>query len=136
MAAEVAMNNSQEDKSPLLDREQLQMLVEAGAGESVEMLRELLSLFAEESEQKLDELRASKETGDYARMSRAAHALAGSSANVGGRQVWIDAKEIEDLCKAGNGPVAAEKLPRLIETYRETLLQLNRFADQLESGEG
>ena len=88
---------TEESRNPsnsLLDPEQIQMLVESGAQESIEMFLEILSLFEEESEQKFVDLKRARETSDYEAFGRAAHALAGSSANIGRRVVWLPPQEM------------------------------------------
>jgi HPt (histidine-containing phosphotransfer) domain-containing protein len=126
--------SEQHNRSPssLLDPEQLQMLIEAGAAESVELFREILDLFEEESRRKLEELAVSHESGDFETMGRSAHALAGSSANIGGREVWQQAKKIEDLCKEGNGQAASRLLPQLQVTYDRTIEALRAYSDRLD----
>lgn len=125
------MSVQENSNSPsLLDREQLEMLTEAGSPESVELFREILELFEDESRRKLEDLTACMESGDYEGMSRSAHALAGSSANIGGREVWQQAKRIEDLCKTGQGKDARELLPELKATYQSTLNALKAYSAQ------
>jgi HPt (histidine-containing phosphotransfer) domain-containing protein len=126
---------AQNPPEDLLDMEQLQMLMEAGADESVEMFREILSLYEEESRQKLDDLETARTRGDYESFGRAVHALAGSSANIGGRRVWLTAKDLENLCKEGQGPKAAESLDSLKQLHSMTLARLQEYADQFGSKE-
>ncbi|MGC9450814.1 MAG: Hpt domain-containing protein [Oceanipulchritudo sp.] len=119
---------AQNSPDDLLDRQQLQMLMEAGAEESLEMFLEILSLFEEESLQKLQDLEDTRARGDWESYARAAHALAGSSANIGGRKVWLVAKEMENLCRDGQGPKAAESLENLRELHSRTLARLRDYA--------
>ena len=123
-------------QSHLLDPEQIQMLLEAGADESLELFNELIGLFEQESEIKLKEIRVSTNEGDYDSLGRAAHALAGSSANIGGREVWLMAKEVENLCKSGKGSEAKKLVDDLQSTYAETMIQLRYFISQLDSASG
>lgn len=108
------------------------MLIEAGASESLELFREILDLFEEESIRKLEELAACQECGDFDGMGRSAHALAGSSANIGGREVWQQAKEIEDLCKSGQGQDAVRLIPELKATYLLTMDALRAYSARLD----
>jgi len=114
--------------SELLDPEQLQMLLEAGASDSGELFREIFGMFEEESLNKMEEIKAFAAEGKSEELSRSAHAIAGSSANVGGREVWLQAKEIENLCKAGRLEEARGRIPTLEETYHSTLKILREFA--------
>lgn len=115
-------------ESDLLDPEQLQMLLEAGAADSGELFREIFGMFEEESSSKMADLKRFAEQGDAMELSRSAHAIAGSSANIGGREVWQQAKEIENLCKADQLESACRKIPHLVETYNSTLEILRDFA--------
>lgn len=119
-------------QSPLLDQEQLQMLVEAGASESAELLQELLDLFEEESGHKFEELKAHFASGNEDGMIRSSHALAGSSANVGACVVWKKAKVVENLCKEGKIAEAAGLLADLESTYDQTMIALKAFAAGLK----
>ena len=116
----------------LIDTEQIEMLIEAGASESMELVRELLDLYEGESRQKLDDLKAHAATADYEAMGRSAHALAGSSANVGGKLVWKMAKQMENDCKEGRGETAAQAIQTLKATHDKTLIALRAFLDQAE----
>jgi HPt (histidine-containing phosphotransfer) domain-containing protein len=129
------MDNPDSTTGPLLDPEQIKMLLESGADESIELFNEILGLFEEESDTKLREMRTARETGDIDAFGRSAHALAGSSANIGGRAVWLKAKDMENLCKAGNGQQALSMVPDLEELYRETLVQMHLYVDRIQSGD-
>jgi HPt (histidine-containing phosphotransfer) domain-containing protein len=123
------MDNADSTSGPLLDPEQIKMLLESGADESVELFKEILGLFEEESEKKFDEMRLAASSGDFEAFGRSAHAMAGSSANIGGRAVWLKAKDMENLCKAGNGDEAFSMLQVLEDLYRETIVQMHAFVD-------
>jgi len=127
------METPDKPSGSLLDPDQIKMLIEAGASDSLELFNEILALFEEESRSKFKELHAGMEAGNFDSVGRAAHALAGSSANIGGREVWLRARDIENLCKSGNGPEAVELIPALELTFQETMIQLKHFVAQLES---
>lgn len=128
--------NSKKIQSHLLDPVQIQMLLEAGADESLDLFTELIGMYEEESQEKLDEIKKSYREGSFDSLGRAAHALAGSSANIGGREVWLKAKEVENLCKAGNGDEAGLLVEQLQVTYDETIIQMHHFISQLENPSG
>ena len=127
------MDNAESTSGPLLDPEQIKMLLESGADESIELFTEILGLFEEESRAKFQEMREAKESGNYESFSRSVHALSGSSANIGGRAVWLKAKDMENMCKAGNGEQAVALLNDLEELYNETIIQMRFYVDQLKS---
>ena len=109
------------------------MLIEAGADNHPDPFNEILALFEEESRAKLAEMNSCRDSGQYESLGRAAHALAGSSANIGARQLWLDAKSVENLCREGKGPEAVRKLPLLEEILEESLIQLRNFVSRLDS---
>ena len=119
--------------STLLDTEQIEMLIEAGASESMELVRELLDLYEGESRQKLEDMKANSASGDYEAMSRSAHALSGSSANVGGRLVWQLTKKMENDCKQGRGVDAAKMLGILENAHEQTLIGLREFLENYQA---
>lgn len=129
------MDTPDQSHGALLDPEQINMLLESGADDSLALFIEILGLFEQESQAKFDELRATRESGDHVAFSRAAHALAGSSANIGGRAVWLLARDMENLCKRGEPEKAVARLPELERLYQETLVQMKEYVRRIESGE-
>jgi len=119
--------------SDLLDREQIQMLLEAGASESAELFEELLTMYEGESQEKLNELQKLLDDGNLRDMGRASHALAGSSANVGAKQVWATAKEIENASKSDDDSEIPELFKRLLDQYQVTLVDLRSVLEALKS---
>ena len=115
---------------PLLDLSQVNMLLESGAQESVDLFKEILLLFEEESKTKLDALRTAIAEANQEAFANAAHALAGSSANIWGRNVWLKAKEMENLCRNGAPEKAFPMLAGLEGEFAETLKQLHLYLDQ------
>lgn len=117
----------------LLDSEQLQMLIEAGGDDSLSLLREIFILFESESVEKLKDLHSCRASGDYELLGKAAHALSGSSANIGGRKLAAQAREIENLCKERRGPEAAVKIEELESSYRETINALKAYVSGMDT---
>ena len=124
------MENPGNSSRSLLDPEQVKMLIEATTGDSPELFIEILELFESESAVKFKELHAARGAGDYEAFSRAVHAISGSSANIGGRTVWLKARDMENLCKSGHGAEAVRQLEELEALHKETLLQLRQFVNQ------
>jgi len=127
------MDFSEYSPGHLLDPEQIMMLLEAGADDSLDLFNEILILFEEESRAKLAEMKNCRDGEQYDSLGRAAHALAGSSANIGARQLWLQAKEVENHCRSQSGPKAAEMIPELEDIFSETLVQLRLFVESLDS---
>ena len=122
------MEHSESNPFPLIDPEQISMLMEAGGDESTDLFNEILVLFEEESRNKLGQIQTAAQTRDYHTLGRAVHALAGSSANIGGREVWLFSREIENLCKDDRGEEALGRIPALLSLFEQTLDQLRTFA--------
>jgi HPt (histidine-containing phosphotransfer) domain-containing protein len=117
--------------SPLLDSEQVQMLISSGGDEAVDLISEILELFREESEANLSALEYRRKEGDLSEMGRAAHALAGSSANIGAARLWQSAKSLEQSAKEGSLP-EAEEIEDLKSLYEETIAVFKRIRSQLD----
>ena len=120
------MENSDHPYS-LLDLSQLNMLLESGGDESIELINEILELFEEESRTKLDDLKTAKANANAEAFGYAAHALAGSSANIGGVVVWKKAKSMENNCKTGDPSEAFALLDELEEDFSGTLAQIRAY---------
>jgi HPt (histidine-containing phosphotransfer) domain-containing protein len=125
------MESADSSPYPLLDPEQIKMLLESGADESIELFVEILGMFEEESQAKFLEMQSAVDAGNHEALGRAVHALAGSSANIGGRVTWLKAREIENLCKAGEGTKAIALLGDLRETYDATVVQMKAYVENL-----
>jgi HPt (histidine-containing phosphotransfer) domain-containing protein len=69
--------------SPLIDKEQFEMLVSTGEDDAVNMINELLGLFTGEVEPKFIDMQKAAVEMDRYKFTRMAHALAGASANLG-----------------------------------------------------
>ncbi len=79
----------------IIDSDQFEMLIETGEDEAAQMLQELLDLFVDETGRKLPELEQAAREGDRHRCNRIAHAIAGSSANLGGLRLSSFARAYE-----------------------------------------
>jgi two-component system, sensor histidine kinase and response regulator len=66
------------------------------------LLRELVTLFHEDSPALREELRAALAAGDASRLGRAAHKLAGAVSNFHARDTLQTARRLEELARAGN----------------------------------
>lgn len=124
-------NPSIDLSSPLLDSDQVQMLISSGGDDAADLIEEILELFKEESTENLASMEASRKAGDSAQLGKSAHALAGSSANIGATQLWQSAKNLENSTKEGCCP-PAEVLDELRSLYEETITVFNRIRSDLQ----
>ena len=120
------MDNSDQSYT-LLDLSQVNMLLESGGEESIELINEILVLFEDESRVKFSDLKAAKANSDVEAFGYASHAVAGSSANIGGYVVWQKAKVMENSCKTGDPQVAFSMLDELETDFNGTLAQLKAY---------
>ena len=118
------MTLSQYAQTPIIDRDQFDMLIATGEDEAVAMLNELLELYTGEAEPKLKELHSAAALGDRQRCNRIAHALAGASANLGGLR-------LASLCRAYENSVQSQSVEQLKtgavhieETYHITVVEM------------
>lgn len=125
------MNLAEALAFPVIDREQLDMLVEAGGEAAADLIQELLDLFKGESEPKLETLQGLLAAQDRAQLAKTAHALAGSCSNLGAMRLSKLCKVLElnaahydfaDLEQA-HGAVLAE-YPNTLETFDRELQRL------------
>lgn len=120
------MDNNEQSYS-LLDLSQVNMLLDSGGEESIELINEILVLFEEESRAKFSDLKTAKEKADAEAFGYAAHAISGSSANIGGVVVWQKAKSMENDCKTGDPQVAFSMLDELEADFNRTLGELKAY---------
>ncbi len=80
---------------PVIDSESIENLRALNPGDGDEFLREIISIYLEDTPQRIAELEQSLASGDVARFTRAAHSVKGSSANLGAMAVRQVAQELE-----------------------------------------
>jgi len=90
-----AMEIQEIKQLPLIDEDQIAMLVEAGEDGAADLIEELLDLFRSEAEPLLANVREAAASGVVKPAARPSHALAGSSANLGGMRLAKLSKAME-----------------------------------------
>lgn len=80
---------------PVIDSESIENLRALNPGDGDEFLREIISIYLEDTPQRIAELEQSLASGDVACFTRAAHSVKGSSANLGAMAVRQVAQELE-----------------------------------------
>jgi histidine phosphotransfer protein HptB len=92
---------------PTIDPEAIANLRELNPGDGGEFLREIISIYLEDTPKRLADLRTCLASGDVATFTRAAHTIKGSSANVGALALKAIAERLELISrKEGLGAVA------------------------------
>jgi HPt (histidine-containing phosphotransfer) domain-containing protein len=104
--------------APILDREQIDGLV-AAAG--VAGTREILAAFWRSTDTLLRTLQEQLSRGDVTEAAKTAHALKGSSLNVGATRLSISVRAIEDACRTKNAANALKSLDGAQTNYADTV---------------
>lgn len=116
-------------ETPLIDDEQIQMLIETGEDAAAELIDELLGLFVDEADPKLDHLQDALQRDERTEAARDAHAIAGSSANLGALRLSKAARMMEHSVKDAAIPDLVQLLTYLRSCYRESV---DEFRAQIE----
>jgi CheY-like chemotaxis protein len=82
-------------------------------GGDEELLRDIVSMFLEDSTRLLGRIRSGLDAGDPKTVERAAHQLRGSSANLRAREVSDSAFQMEQLAGRGSLEAASRRYPGL-----------------------
>jgi CheY-like chemotaxis protein/anti-sigma regulatory factor (Ser/Thr protein kinase) len=93
-----------------------------GLGGDRELLEEVLGLFLEDSERLFQEMQSAVARNDAGALTRSAHALKGSIANLSSGAAYIYAGELENIGKKGR----TNSSPELIGKFEHELLKLQR----------
>jgi len=104
--------------APLLDCDQIDGLV-AAAG--LKGTREILAAFWRSSDTLIRALQEQLGRGDFTEASRTAHALKGSSLNVGAMRLSCAARAIEDACRTKDTESALKRVTVVEKQYAETV---------------
>lgn len=91
----------------------------SNAGDSEELLNELIDLFHQECPTLIDQIRTAIEKRDAVVLHRAAHTLKGSANILGAKATAEVALEIEQFGRDGDFDNAAERLPVLEECVQQ-----------------
>jgi HPt (histidine-containing phosphotransfer) domain-containing protein len=104
--------------APIIDTEQIDGLV-AAAG--VEGTRDILNAFWRSTDTLLRALQDQLSRGDVVEAAKTAHALKGSSLNVGAMRLSTSARAIEDACRTKDAPAALKRLEGARSNYSDTV---------------
>lgn len=95
------------------------------------MTREVVTLFAKEMPQRLEDIRSALLACDSAALSRAAHAVKGAASNVGAQALSEACSALEQSCLQGQWPAdAASQVAGIMQFARQTCEALQDFMAQ------
>ncbi len=99
--------------------------------EELSMTREVVTLFAREMPQRIDDIRSALSACDSAALSRAAHALKGAASNVGAQTLSHACGGLEQSCLQGQWPAdASDQVAGVIGLADRTCQALRNWALQ------
>ncbi len=84
---------------PLIDPDAIENLRALGSEDDDSFLREIVTLFLEDTPKRFEELRSSHQAGDAVKYARAAHSVKGSASNLGAMRVRAVAEKLEYAAK-------------------------------------
>ncbi len=118
-----------ESDEPLLDKYQVEMLRETAAECEPELLQELFDLYYCDNSARVEQIRPAIAKADWSEAAKLAHAIAGSSSNMGGNRVSKLSKLLENNVneeRFADLDAIAEQIEiefaRTIEAFRELLI--------------
>lgn len=125
------MSTEELNETPIIDQEQLDMLIMAGEDAAAEMIQELLELFEEETGPKVNELLALADESEPERhrLARLSHSIAGSSANIGGLRLSKACRSLEQEIPSIDFSAASQRAQFIKETYTCTV---SSFREELQ----
>jgi HPt (histidine-containing phosphotransfer) domain-containing protein len=83
----------------MLDPEVIASLRALSPDDGDVFVKEILGIFLEDTQLRLNELRASRDRGDVSTFARSAHSVKGSSSNVGASELRAAAEKLEHHAK-------------------------------------
>ncbi len=97
---------------PAIDLDAIANLQDLNPGDGGEFLREIVSIYLEDTPKRIDEMKEALAKGDLVGFTRAAHTIKGSSANVGAQVLKAVAERLEYQSRkeglGGVGPLIAD----------------------------
>jgi HPt (histidine-containing phosphotransfer) domain-containing protein len=112
---------------PVIDPQAIENLRSLNPGDNDEFLREIASIFLEDTPLRIAELEQSLVAGDLAKFTRAAHSIKGSSANLGALTLRAVAEKIEHQARTNGIAAAAGFVPDVKTEFVRAQAELARL---------
>lgn len=113
---------------PVLNPDAIQALRDLSPDGDTHFLRELVSIYLEDTPKQIDALEAALARQDPAAIIRAAHTLKGSAGNFGAARFTQLAQEIEAYGKANDLAAASQALPAFKAEHALVITALKQLA--------
>ncbi len=117
---------------PIIDPDQFNMLVETGEDAAVELLEDLLALFREEAEPRFNSLKSAADQGNTEQIGKVAHALAGSSGNLGGLRLCHMSRALENEVESIPSNEIPLRVAEIESLYSETITAFQARITELQ----
>ncbi|MDX2187373.1 MAG: Hpt domain-containing protein [Opitutaceae bacterium] len=111
----------------LIDPEAIENLRALNPDDADGFLRDLISIFLEDTPIRLDELRTSLSSGDAQKFTRAAHSIKGSSSNMGATRLRNLAEKLEHSSKKEGLSGLAGQVEEISGIFDLTKSELQKF---------
>lgn len=108
----------------VLDLAVIESLRELGGEDEPELVLELVDLFLDDAQQRLERMQRALERGDLAEVARAAHTVKSSAASMGARLLSGLCTEIESMVREARPAGLAERARSCIAAYQATAVAL------------
>lgn len=115
----------------IISRDQIDILVEAAGEDAAELLGELLEMYNDDSGPLVGQINEAFVNGELSIVSRMAHTMSGSSANIGGERVAKIASELEIAAQNGETEKSQALIPLVKEGFEATVAALNSEIEKL-----
>jgi HPt (histidine-containing phosphotransfer) domain-containing protein len=113
---------------PTIDPEAIANLRDLNPGDGGEFLREIVGIYVEDTPKRIAEMRASIASANTPALTRAAHTIKGSSANVGAQLVKAVAERIEALSRKEGVGGAAPMVDDCEREFERARVELQRLS--------
>ncbi|WP_404422772.1 Hpt domain-containing protein [Nibricoccus sp. IMCC34717] len=111
----------------IIDPEAIENLRQLNPDDPDGFLRDLISIFLEDTPLRIEELRSSLATGDQPKFTRAAHSVKGSSSNMGASRLRNLSEKLEHTSKKEGLAGLAGDVEALAAVFAETKTALEKF---------
>ncbi len=121
------------DQFPLIDDEQVKLLLSVADETGDELLRELLELFVDENGPRIGKIREALMARNRDEVLRGAHSVAGSSANLGGFRLAKNCSQLEGLAANGEFGGMEALFNQIVIDFDATVDAFRGIVDRLPS---
>lgn len=128
---EAELSSNQCSQAPVLDSGQLKMLLGVAGEDGSELLRDLLEAFVIENISNLEGLKQAVTSCDLNMVARRAHAIAGSSANLGGVRLSKISSNMENEAPEIDPLLLGHMVEQIEKTFQLTVQSIKAEIEKI-----